>query len=63
MNEYEDKYLAFLIDAEMKVKFDQACISVNEPPGKFESLTIETIVVNRDGKTTKKEEDRNAKLV
>lgn len=63
MNEYEEKYQAFLIDAEMKKKFGHICIGLNETPGKIESLTIETIVVNRDGKTTKKEEDRNAKLV
>lgn len=63
MNEYEDKYRAFLIDAEIKMKFDQTCIGVNEPSGKIESLTIETIVVNRHGEISKKEEDRNAKLV
>jgi len=63
MNEFQEKYLAFLIDTEMKMKFEHACVGINEPSGKIASLIIETIVVNRDGKMTKKEENKNAKLV
>lgn len=63
MNENEEKYKAFLIDSEMKSKFEQAYIGVNEVPGKIESLTVKTIIVDRNGKTIKEKEDKNAKLV
>lgn len=50
MDKYEKNMAPFNIDEEMKSKFGKASGGINRPIARIESLAVETVIVDREGK-------------
>ncbi|MBB5349765.1 hypothetical protein JWG42_17240 [Desulfoprunum benzoelyticum] len=63
MNEIEERYKKFALDENMREKFSQSSVEVQEKYSMDTSLVITTVVIGNSGKTTTIKEADDAKLV